>query len=335
MNHPLYSWDEFFSDPSNPSSTKKHEVYLINQTFTESSHYVCNCMFMNCESSEGGAILVLTSTSILIEATTFISCQAANAGGSIFFDATGNCILSRVCSIQSKTNGIGQFSWVYLIESTKYRNFMKDCAVSYTDNEGYSYEMYLQFGKILISSVNSSKNRCYSNSGPIVCPIDYVDYSYCVISFSCFANNYAKNYICVYFEIIHGNYEMRACNVINNTQASPERGTVFAAHFLSVYDSCIKGNNATYSLYGYEYNDYGQINVFNCTYDKQIFRAAVRSSAENEFTNFLVFIETAGCEADIAAMNKKRIRPITCACNKVVIDLLFAFKLTCLILHCE
>ena len=288
------AWIDFYNDPLSPASRLFAAKYTNQQNVTVGSLHVYSCFFDNCSASSGAAILVSASTKLLVEETTFSSCQASEQGSALYFYNSGSCILSKVCGYKCKSNGDGQFSYVSLSNVLDDNNSMIDCSISGIDNPSYYYGIYLCYGSIKIYSTNSSNNICYDKTSLFLIPVSSSDPSCCSVSFSCFANNIAKGCILIQFE--SGNaYEMKSCNVVKNSQSSNSWGVIYSYKNLNIYDSCVVENDATYSLYA----NGGSINVYNCTFDKLTQGSVViKSGAERTFVNQLFFIKTANCEAE-------------------------------------
>lgn len=291
-----HAWNDFYSQPSSPASNLPKNRYTSSQTPTQGSSYVYCCFFASCSASKGGGILVSTETKMLIEETSFSSCQATSgSGGGMFFSATGCCILYRVCSFKSKASSEGHFIYTTLPQSTVYNNTMKYCSVSWTENSAVQSSACLLYGKILVSSVNSSFNKCEYFSGIKVRVFSSL-YSDCVISYSCFSNNEEKSGVNCIFYSGSGYSEMRSCNVINNKQTGTNSGTIYVDYYLNIYDSCIIDNEAPYII---SIGSGGDANFYNTTFDKTFKNGGViKSTAKSSFKNKLNFIKTAECDAE-------------------------------------
>ena len=121
---------------------------------------------------------------------------------------------------------------------------------------------------------------------------------------------------------------MKKCNVINNSQVSSTWSTVFSAHFLNIYDSCIIDNNAPYSLWCYDSN--AIINVYNSVIDKKVYHGTVniKSSISYSFKNHLVLFSTDNC-VQLNMISTKRSIPQKM--NRIRTNSINIFLLSCLV----
>ena len=217
MRDVLGAWNEYYSDPSVPNSTFYKREYRSNQTASFGSQHVSRCLFSECTAAQGGGILVDSETKLLIEETSFLSCEATSGkGGGAYFKGEGSCISSRVCSYKCKATSTGQLFYILFTDSLAHKNMMKDCSLSGTDSPGQYSGIYLKYGTILVSSINSSYNICSYHTGFTVYSSSTTTPSDCLISYSCFMHNTMKECICA---MLYGKkkHEMRNCNVIKNT----------------------------------------------------------------------------------------------------------------------
>ena len=298
------------------------------------SQYVYCCYFVDCSAEKGGGILATSQTNMLIEETSFSSCKATSSdGGGLYFETTGSCVLYRVCSFACTAPSNGPFCSIKLQNSLSYNNTMKDSSVA--NSNCARRTIWLKYGMILASSINSSKNIAdyYPN---LVYPSSSCDFADCLISFSCFSNNEVRVHVCVLYDS-GGKGEMRSCNVINNTQGQKsECGVVYTNSPLNIYNSCVIGNDADRAFYC---SGSYKINLYNTTFDKTSnYNAVVQSSAATTFINNLLFIKTGECDAeDVKSFPKSR-KTYDKACTvhyrRSATDGLTMFKLSCLILIC-
>ena len=304
MHNVLESWNEYYSNPSTPLSSLYKSEYRSNKTAHAGSQHVFRCFFAKCTATQGGGILVESETKLLIEETSFFSCEATSGmGGGVYFDTNGSCIFSRVCSYMCKANSSGQFCYVKLPELLEHNNTMKDCSISGIDNPSKMVGICMKDGKILVSSINSSYNSCdvFSGVGLESCSSTPSD---CLVSYSCFTHNSMKRYSSVKFQG-DNKHEMRRCNVINNTQELSGYGAISAPFYLDIYDSCIINNNATYSIYQY---GNGEVNVYNTVLDQSFnWIFSTQCTAITTFINSLSFIKTGECDSENYTTTKRRV----------------------------
>ena len=77
-----------------------------------------------------------------------------------------------------------------------------------------------------------------------------------------FLNIYRYFYTCILFYFIGANNEMKCCNIIRNAQVSLNTEGTIRSDGLTIEDSCILENNATYIFWAYD-----PITLSNCTVD--------------------------------------------------------------------
>lgn len=330
----VFLWNDFYSDPVSPSNSLQKTEYKETKNAASGSQYVFQCFFVDCSSSMGGDILATSETKLLIEETTFSSCQATSGkGGGLYFDTTGSCILSKVCSFKCKSSSYGQFCYVKFPDTIGYNNTMKDCSISCTDNPSKSSETRLYYGTILVSSINSSFNKCDCWSGFCVYPASSSSYSDCVLSFSCFSNNNMNGYMCVAFYGSSSKGEMRKCNVIKNSQTSSSYGAVHTSGFLNVRESCVIENSIPYAFSIVTSN---QINVYDSVFDKSNSgKVTIENNAATSFLTLLMFIKTGDCDAEFIKTFAKPKKSYDRKCTnlkRAITDAVNIFKLTSMIL---
>ena len=113
MHHLDLSWDEFYKEPGVPASSFYKKQFGTTKTVSEESQYVAYCMFVDCSATKGGGILIESKTILLIEETSFSSCQATSGnGGGLYFNAQGSSTLSKICSFKCRATNQAQFCYV-------------------------------------------------------------------------------------------------------------------------------------------------------------------------------------------------------------------------------
>jgi hypothetical protein len=192
---------------------------------------------------------------ILFEYDTFKECGRSNDGGSIYVKNNGeNFVIVNSESIKSHTESSkGLFLYTEINTILKY-NFVLYSTISesYYTGSGRWGTIYLGYGQIRIISTNSSNNVCYYMSSCYLVAINngassdlkysmedsYVHYCYVM-------NNYANNYICIYFNSYKHTCE--ECNIINNSQVSSSWGTFeceSSSPTITINKCCLINNNA-------------------------------------------------------------------------------------------
>ena len=331
--HLINAWLDFYSNPASPASIFQKEKYEnITKAVSSGSQYVYSCYFVDCSAKRGGGILATSETNILIEETTFSSCKATSGdGGGIFFEITGNCVLCRVCSFACTAPSNGAFCYVKLPVDLSYNNSMKDSSILYSNCPSAYRTIWLSYGKIFVSSINSSNNIGYQYVGIFVTSISSCDFSDCLISFSCFSNNKATHSVYVVYDG-SGKGEMRSCNVMNNIQGQKSAyGAIYANSPLNVYDSYVIINDGDQSFHGFKCT----INLYRTIFDKTNNNYVFVKEKATSFINDLVIFKTGECDAEKAKSKKTHDKTCTIYYKRSATDGLTMFKLSCLILLCK
>lgn len=179
---------------------------------------------------------------------------------------------------------------------------MNDSSVSYAYGNNADGSISLWYGAICVSSVNSSHNYCSCYTG--ICLIltsnyDFADYC---LSFSCCVNNTASSRIIVKLEN-GGYYQMKSCNILQNSQKTNSWGIIYAYKNINIYNSYIVENTAQYSLCVNE----GTINTYNCSIEGSTTGSVIQNdNQKSKSQNQLHFIQTAECFAEfIKTMSRK------------------------------
>ena len=180
-------------------------------------------------SSSGGAVYIKSGTSassatiyyLLIERSTFISCEASYGGAidSVF----GNNVLHNVCGNDCNADNNCGFALIdgYDSTSTYTKNYVIQSSVANCVANYYTMDHF--YGNIQYKSVNLSKNNADSYSA-IRCRTNQKDENtdYGIsISYSSFSNNTASNDYCIYlyYDTSNANankYEINMSNIIYN-----------------------------------------------------------------------------------------------------------------------
>jgi hypothetical protein len=263
------AWDDYFTGtPTNLSS----QTFKSRQTPSETSVYVSNCLFISITSTDNGGALYCNSVKyFLVESTSFFSCKTSGSYGAIYFsNSSGQSVLYKVCGHDCCTTNsnhiqFGCTSVKNAVTSKNYANYSSiSCCVN--ENSNSHYLLYLNQGKVCCSSVNISLNKCYGRSG-IYCYTLYDPNSVtCSFTHSTFADNIATGFTCIFLWAGSTIFEIKSCNILRNIQPLGNgEGTFYTCGNLTIKDSCILENKATYIFNSY-YSQY-PIVLSNCTVD--------------------------------------------------------------------
>ena len=194
--------------------------------FGTGSIYVYNCEFNKCESSDshGGAIFVSSTetTKALFEKCSFFKCKTTSSscnGAAIYFRDKGNCTISQACGHGCYSANHYAFSYVYCTDNAKYKNFVEDSSISYSESPG-SNTMCHYYGNILMKGVNCSHNK--NNKNCIYCWPTYSSEVTCFLTSCSIVNNTVKQYTIICFSNNIPSYKLVLCNIIKNAQEDRE-----------------------------------------------------------------------------------------------------------------
>jgi hypothetical protein len=265
------AWDDYFT--GNPTLTQQKE-FGTQQTPSATGVYVLNCLFKSITAgSNGGALSCTSATEMLVESSSFFSIRTSGQhGGAIFFsNSGGQCVLNEVCGYDCHStytsSSFGQFARINVYNVASSKNYVNYSSITRCINDITNSHriLFLCYGKNLCESVNISMNKCYYQTGFICEPFVDSNYVTGLLSYSSFVDNIATNSICIEFWRTGGNFEIKSCNILRNTQANPGTyGMIITIGNLMIKNSCILENNATY-IYG-QYSSY-TITLSNCTVD--------------------------------------------------------------------
>jgi predicted outer membrane repeat protein len=263
------AWSDFF--PDSPAANLKSQTYTSSQSYSSTNVYVSNCLFIRCTSTDHGGALYCTSTTLLVESSSFFSCTTSNTWGGAIRVSTGQFVLYEVCgySCYSTYTGVtvGQFACID-VNTASNKNYVNYSSIVRCVNQrSNSYDtVRLGSGEVCCPSVNMSMNKCQYYSGIYTYPntgSSSVTYSF---SYSSFVDNVAYQYSCICFSRGGVKYEMKSCNVLRNTQTSSSNGIIYTYGILDIKNSCILENTATYIFYSSS-SSY-TITLSDCTVDK-------------------------------------------------------------------
>jgi hypothetical protein len=281
--------------------------YGTRQTPSDTSVYVLNCLFRTITSTSSGGALYCSSpvTHLLVESSSFFSCNSSGIGGAVCFSNSGGvqCILLEVCGYDCRTisGGNGPFSYNNLNDATSTKNFINYSSISRCGTEiSNPYYMICHFyGTHCYPSVNISMNKCCSRSG--ICSGPSVDSNSvtCSISYSTFADNIATGHICIQLSRTGAKYEIKSCNILRNAQGTLGKdGTIATWGTTMIEDSCILENKATNVFYQGDTNY--RTTLSKCTVDSTSNNGylTTQSTSTKSFILALNHISTQNCHSE-------------------------------------
>jgi hypothetical protein len=263
------AWDDYFTGTP---TLFKYNVYEVRQVPTVTSVHVSNCLFKSITSldAHGGALYCNSSvTYLLVESTSFFTCKTDKNGGAIYFtnQNNGQCVLHEVCGYDCCTTSYCdmQFAYNTVCNGVSYKNYINYSSILRCVNEKSWNVLNICNGKICFPSVNLSMNKC--NTRSFLCnPVSDSNSVTCSFSYSTFVDSNETSHTCICFWRTGAKYEIKNCNILRNTQgALNSDGTIYTNGYLTIDDSCILENTATYIFRSS--SSYYTITLSNCTVD--------------------------------------------------------------------
>jgi hypothetical protein len=316
--HTRIAWSDYFTgNPTNYNS----QTYNFQQTPSDSSVYISNCLFRSITSSSyGGALYCNSATYFLVESSSFFSCKTSGRGGAIYFKNSGaQSVLYGLCGYDcysTHSSGDSYFQFGYVIVNS-YKNNVNYSSISRCVNENSNsyYTFCLDYGKQCCLSVNSSMNKCYGRSGINCLATSDPNSVTCSLSYSSFTDNIAIGYNCIRLSKGGANYEIKSCNILRNTQGTlGSEGTICINGNLMIDDSCILENKATNIFY--QSSTSYTTTLSNCTIDSTSNNGylTTRNTVTKDFILALNHMSTRNCNAeyDVIGTLEKMIYYHTC-----------------------
>jgi hypothetical protein len=308
--HTRTAWDDYFTD--NPTLIQS-KVYGERQTPSDTRVYVLNCLFKYITSSDnGGALSCASAIYLLVESSSFLSCNtSSNHGGAIYFNnGGGQCVLHEVCgydccSTYTSSTSYGQFVHILVNNAATSKSNINYSSITRCVNDrpdAYSM-LRLINGKVCCPSVNLSMNKCGLNSGIFCNPFKDSSSVTFSTSYSSFADNNVTVRACIHTWMTGANCEIKSCNIIRNTQNSINTaGIVYTNDNMLIEDSCILENIATYILS--QGSSSYRITLSNCTVDSTSNSGCVtiQSTVTKSFIHALSHMATQNCHSEYDAV---------------------------------
>jgi hypothetical protein len=311
LMHYKTAWSDYFT--GSPTLIQKQD-YGTRQTPSDTSVYILNCLFRSITStSSGGALCCSSVTYLLVESTSFFSCNTSSMrGGAIYYSNTnsGQCVLYEVCGYDccstytSGSSSHGQFSYVYVYNVASSKNYFNYSSISrcVTEYSSSHHTMRHYYGTICYPSVNMSLNKCYGRSGIICCPYKDPNSLTCSLSYSTFADNIATGYTCIMLWTTGMKHEIKSCNILRNTQGSlSSEGTIYTVGDVMILNSCILENTATYIFH--QGDSSYRITVSNCTVDSssKYGNVVTQNTVTKSFIHALNHMSTLNCHSEFGS----------------------------------
>jgi hypothetical protein len=267
------AWNYYFPG----SNAKEYNTRQTPSALSDDCVYILNSLFSCIKSASNGGALYCTSNYLLVESSTFISCNTSyRYGGAIYFYNLdgGQCVLHEVCGNDCCTTyasdySRGLFLYTVVRKDASSKNYVNYSSISRCGdgNSDSRQTLHLENGREYCQSVNISMNKCNFRTGTVCFPYKDSSSVTCSLSYSTFADNNAFRNNCICFNIEGAVYEIKYCNIIRNTQVDlNNEGTIRSDGNVMIKDSCIFENNGT-NIFHAQYTSY-TITLSNCIVDK-------------------------------------------------------------------
>jgi hypothetical protein len=294
-------WNHYFT--GNPTLIQQN-VYTSKQTPSDTSVHILNCLFKSITSTTaGGAVYCSSVQYLLVESSSFFSCNGKGHGGAVHFINTNNgqCVFYGTCGYDCYAkDSYGQFVYTCVNNGISSKNYINYSSASRCVNDGSSsWEMLsLYSGKICCPSVNVSMCKCQYNVGAYCSPFKDSNSVTCSFSYSTISNNYATSNNCIYISIAGAVNEIKSCNIIRNTQGSASSGgTIYPNGNTMIQGCCILENTASYT---FRVSSSYTITLSNCTIDKTTISGSliIQNTVTKSFILALNHIYTQNCNTE-------------------------------------
>jgi hypothetical protein len=319
------AWNDYFT--GTPTRIQKSE-YLTRQNYSDTSVHVSNCLFRSITSisGSGGALSCTSVTYLLVESTSFFSCNKNySSGGAIYFSNSKNseCVLHEVCGYDCYSTyssySTGQFAQIKVYNGILNKNYVDYSSISRcvnTISNAWS-NLNLRGGKVCCSSVNMSMNKCDVRPAIDCDSYGSSDSPTCSVTFSSFADNIAIRAISIFFSSGGSAYVIKSCNIIRNSNSEISSGIVHSWKNLTIEDSCIIENNANII---FSVASTFTITLSGCTLDKTTSSGTltIQNTVTKSFVLALNHMSTRNCPAenDYLGMSIVFIQPLSFSNNQ-------------------
>jgi hypothetical protein len=304
MHKQRTAWSDFFHNY--PETNLKTQTYTSRLSYSSTSVYVSNCLFISCSSGSAGGALYCSSTTLLVESSSFFSCTTSDTWGGAIRVSGGQFVLYEICgyncySTYSGSTGYstGQFAYIYVTNTASNKNYVNYSSIVRCVNQRSDSNdtVYLSNGIVCCPSVNMSMNKCERNSGIRTFPYINSNSVTSSLSYSSFVDNNCPGHTCISFSRDGAKYEMKSCNILRNTQSSSSTGIINTIGILNIKDSCILENTATNIFYS---SSPYPITLSGCTVDKTTNNGylTIQNTVPNSFILILNHMSTQNCHSE-------------------------------------
>jgi hypothetical protein len=320
--HVKTEWNHYFT--GNPTLIQQN-VYTSKQTPSDTSVHILNCLFKSITSTTaGGAVYCSSVQYLLVESSSFFSCNGNGHGGAVHFTNTNNgqCVFYGTCGYDCYTanSKYGQFVYTKIYDSISNKNYVNYSSASRCVNEySSSYDsLSLYYGKICCPSVNVSMCKTQYYVGAYCVPFKDSNSITCSFSYSTFTDNNSTSSCCIYLAVTGSTNEIKSCNILRNTQVSINSdGTISTGGNLIIEDSCILENTVSNTFY---VSSSYTITLSNCTIDNTTCSGSliIQNTVTKSFILALNHIYTQNCNTEYDSVGS--LTPIIpqCSSNKQI-----------------
>ena len=264
-----------------------------NYAFYDSSLYIKDSYFQDTHEADGGAINIQSNDKndlkLLVESTSIVKSEAYMQGGAIW-TYIANCILIKVCGIETISNSEGAFMECHGSSSDSSKNQVLECSITKCSG---SNTVNIRNGNITLKSLNLSHNIAGACSAFQIKPSASSDDPKGIVS-QCSVSNNTANDECIIFD--NSLCELSTTNIIYNKITEEETNELILFRSKAIFKhASILGNVGGLILN----NECGEsIHLDNCTIglDQDIkFGEFQRINTPDSFLNGVSFIVTGGC----------------------------------------
>ena len=262
----MMAWNDIYNDSLDVvfNTSRNSQLHIGGY---QTSH-VCDSNFFDIHTeSHGGSIYHSSGigSKMLIEMCTFYNSSSTGHGGAIAMFTGGNCAIrkccGRYCFIASE-GSVGEFIYNWISEGPDIINYFLDSSVSHamenTENTGNSAGIWLEFGVVVVDTVNSSYSVNNANTGLYLQPLSNT--MTCTVKFTSINHNIALSSGIVYFSTSE-KCEILYSNIINNEDRGTT-GMIYVGGQGNIQECCILNNSANCLIYGAS-----STYVIHCTID--------------------------------------------------------------------
>ena len=296
------SWtdEDIYPDDTNPGYSLDGKDRNSQYFASGLNIYIHDCVFHDIHGSQ--AITYSSGGKMLVELSIFKNCTSESDGGCVY-QSSGNFVMNKCCGVRCYTpSNSGQFVYTSLASGRKNNVLDSSISLSYNGDSGcYSSTLDLQYGNIIVKTVNLSKNKCQWNAAFACSPSSNGTSS---VSFASINENNSTSRTCFFGRPTNG-HELVFSNIINNQCSDSNFGIIYTNNPLCIKNCCILENIATIWFHCIG----STISIISCTINEEDVAKTIGPIATNSwkpsfpFINAIEFTKNGDyCEASFDAV---------------------------------